>query len=134
MHIASMETSLDQATRNQPNGPSRLVVAGAGLLAFVSASCCILPIGLSIIGLGGTWLFYLSPFVANRVPIVVVVGAVLLWAWYRVWTAKVCKSRLRSTIAILLPATLFFLVAATAPLWEAEATRTMFALWRPTRP
>ena len=134
MHTATMEASLEQASNNQTIGPSRLVVGGAGLLAFVSASCCVLPIGISIVGLGGTWLIYLSPFVVNRLPIVVVVGAILLWAWYRVWAKKVCRSRLPSTVAILLPATLFFLISATAPLWEAEATRTMFALWRSTRP
>lgn len=134
MHNGDMDTSLDQSSEIQANGPSRIVIGLAGLLALVSASCCVLPIGFSILGLGGTWLLYLGPFVAYRVPIVIVVGLVLAWAWYRVWLRWACASRRRSTLVILMATTVFFLAAATAPLWEQEATRTMFALWRASRP
>ena len=134
MHNGDMETSLDQSSEVQSNGPSRIVIGFAGLLALVSASCCVLPIGFSILGLGGTWLLSLGPFVADRVPIVIVVGLGLAWAWYRVWRRWACPSRRSSTLVILMATTVFFLAAATAPLWEQEAKRTMFALWSASRP
>ena len=134
MHNGDMETSVDQSSEVQANGPSRIVIGFAGLLALVSASCCVLPIGFSILGLGGTWLLYLGPFVAYRVPIVIVVGLVLAWSWYRVWRQWACASHRPSTLVILFTTTVYFLAAATAPLWEQEATRTMFALWKASRP
>ena len=126
--MSNTETLPDQA-----NGPNRLVIGGAGLLALLSASCCVLPIGLSIIGLGGTWLTMLGPFVAYRVEILVVVGLVLAWGWLRLWRRWNCASRKRSTLLILGFTTLAFVLAASSPLWEEEAARTMFALWRQTR-
>lgn len=53
--MSNTETLTDQV-----NGPNRLIIGGAGLLVLLSASCCVLPIGLSIIGLGGTWLTMLG--------------------------------------------------------------------------
>lgn len=126
--MSNTETLPDQA-----NGPNRLVIGGAGLLALLSASCCVLPIGLSIIGLGGTWLTMLGPFVAYRVEILVVVGLVLAWGWLRLWRRWNCASRKRSTLLILGFTTLAFVLAASSPLWEEGAARTMFALWRQTR-
>ena len=126
--MSNTKTLTDQA-----NEPNRLIIGGAGLLALLSASCCVLPIGLSIIGLGGTWLTMLGPFVAYRVEILVVVGLVLAWGWLRLWRRWNCASRKRSTLLILGFTTLAFVLAASSPLWEEEAARTMFALWRQTR-
>ncbi len=126
--MSNTETLPDQA-----NGPNRLVIGGAGLLALLSASCCVLPIGLSIIGLGGTWLTMLGPFVAYRIEILVVVGLVLAWGWLRLLRRWNCASRKRSTLFILGLTTLAFALAASSPLWEEEAARTMFALWRQSR-
>jgi mercuric ion transport protein len=128
-----METSIENTSGESNKGPSRILIGAAGMLALISASCCVLPIGFSIIGLGGTWLLFLGPFVAYRVPIVLAVGLVLLWAWYRVWKRRACVSHRPSTLSILIATSALFLLAATAPLWEAEATRTMFALWRASR-
>ena len=126
--MSNTETLPDQA-----NGPNRLVIGGAGLLALLSPSCCVLPIGLSIIGLGGTWLTMLGPFVAYRIEILVVVGLVLAWGWLRLLRRWNCASRKRSTLFILGLTTLAFALAASSPLWEEEAARTMFALWRQSR-
>ena len=126
--MSNTETLPDQA-----NGPNRLVIGGAGLLALLSASCCVLPIGLSIIGLGGTWLTMLGPFVAYRIEILVVVGLVLAWGWLRLLRRWNCASRKRSTLFILGLTTLAFALAASSPLREEEAARTMFALWRQSR-
>ncbi|WP_113910451.1 hypothetical protein [Roseovarius dicentrarchi] len=122
-----------EALKGQATSLSRLVIGGAGLLALLSASCCVLPIGLSIIGLGGTWLTVLGPFVAYRVELLVIVGLVLAWGWFRLWSRWTCASRRRSTLFILGFTTLAFVLAASSPLWEKEAARTMFAFWRQTR-
>jgi len=127
-----MMSNNDSFSAPQPN-PSRLVVGFAGLLALLSASCCVLPIGLSIIGLGGMWLTMLGPFVAYRGMILVVVGLVLVWAWYRVWSRRGCAVRRRGTLTVMVFASLAFIAAASSPLWEDEAARTMFTLWRNTQ-
>lgn len=114
-------------------GPSRLPIGGAGVLALLSASCCVLPIGLSIIGLGGTWRVMLGPFVEYRVEILAVVGLVLVWGWLRLWRRWHCASRRRSTVVLLSLVTLAFILAASSPLWEEGAARTMLALWREAR-
>ena len=114
----------------ETKGPNRLLIGGAGLLALLSASCCVLPIGLSIIGLGGTWLVMLGPFVEYRIEILVLVGLVLAWGWLRLWRRWQCASRRRSTVILLSFTTLAFILAASSPLWEEDAARTMFALFR----
>ena len=43
---------------------ARLLMPFAALMALMSASCCVLPIGLSILGLGGAWLTMRGPFAA----------------------------------------------------------------------
>jgi mercuric ion transport protein len=110
--------------------PNRLVMGGAGLLALLTASCCVLPIGLSIIGLGGTWLTMLGPFVAWRSEILVVVALVLGWGWYRLWRRWRCASQRVSTTLILGFATLAFVLAASSPLWEEVVAQTMWSLWK----
>lgn len=114
-------------------GPNRLLVGGAGLLALLSASCCVLPIGLSILGLGGTWLTMLGPFVEYRIEILVIVGFVLAWGWFRMWSRWACAGRKRSTFVLLALTTVAFALAVSSPLWEEDAARTMFALWRQSR-
>ena len=122
-----------ETLRVETKGPNRLLIGGAGLLALLSASCCVLPIGLSIIGLGGTWLVMLGPFVEYRIEILVLVGLVLAWGWLRLWRRWQCASRRRSSVVLLSFTTLAFLLAASSPLWEEAAARTMFALFRQYR-
>ena len=126
-------TSNTDTLEDEVNGPNRILIGGAGFLALLSASCCVLPIGLSIIGLGGTWLTMLGPFVAYRVEILVVVGLILAWGWARLWQRWSCARRRRSTAILLGFTTLAFLLAASSPLWEEDAARTMWALWRQSR-
>ena len=47
-----MDMNASQHTATGPDIAARLVMPMAALLALLSASCCVLPIGLSIIGLG----------------------------------------------------------------------------------
>jgi mercuric ion transport protein len=119
--------------QGEAKGPNRLLIGGAGMLALLSASCCVLPIGLSIIGLGGTWLVMLGPFVEYRIEILVVVGLVLAWGWFRLWTRWQCASRRRSTVVLLGFTTFAFALAASSPLWEEDAARAIFALFRQYR-
>ena len=123
--LSNAETQSPRATET-----NRLLIGGAGLAALLSASCCVLPIGLSIIGLGGSWLTMLGPFIVYRVELLIVVGFVLAWGWYRFWRRWSCAKRRGSTLLVLAFATVSFALSASSPLWEAEAVRTMFALWR----
>lgn len=112
---------------------ARLVMPFAALLALLSASCCVLPIGLSILGLGGAWLTMLGPFIAYRGFILGAIAIALVWAWYRVLRRKPCATRRRSAIVWTSVASIAFLIALSSPLWEASAQRFMWDLWRSTR-
>ena len=112
---------------------ARLVMPFAALLALLSASCCVLPIGLSILGLGGAWLTTLGPFIAYRAFILVAVAIALVWAWYRVLRCRPCATLRRSAIVWTSLASIAFLIALSSPLWEASAQRFMWDLWRSTR-
>lgn len=116
----------------EPDAPVRTslwLLGGAGLLAALSASCCVLPIGLSLLGLGGAWLAVLGPFVAWRVEIMLVTALVLVWVWARILRRWRCLARRRATLSLAVLATVAFTATATAPWWEDAAARTMFALW-----
>ena len=128
-----MMSNTEQFSETVERGPNRFLLGSAGFLALLTASCCVLPIGLSIIGLGGSWLLMLGPFVEYRIGILVVVGLVLAWAWVRLWRRWHCATKRRSTLIVLGFATFSFLLAASSPLWEEEAARTMFSLLRSSR-
>ena len=128
-----MDANANQQTETEPGVAARLVMPLTALLALLSASCCVLPIGLSIMGLGGAWLTMLGPVIAYRGFILVAVAIALIWAWYRVISPKTCAARRRSAIVWASLATIAFLVALSAPYWEASAQRFMWDLWRSTR-
>lgn len=113
--------------------PHGAVLGVAALLALLSASCCVLPIGLSIVGLGGAWLAVLGPFVAYRSAILVAVGLVLLWAWFRLIGRSRCAMRKPGAVALAAFASLSFIVAASSPVWEEAAMRMMMDVWSATR-
>ncbi|MDH3669088.1 MAG: hypothetical protein OEN23_19410, partial [Paracoccaceae bacterium] len=46
--------------------PNSATVGAAAMIALLSATCCVLPIGLARLGAGGSWLTILEPFVAYR--------------------------------------------------------------------
>lgn len=127
-----MDTNANQETALENGMAIRLAMPVAALLALLSASCCVLPIGLSIVGLGGAWLTMLSPFIAYRGFILVVVAVALVWAWYHVLRPKPCSARRRSVAVWTVFATLAFMIALSSPLWEGSAQRFMWDLWRST--
>ncbi|WP_108814806.1 hypothetical protein [Loktanella sp. Alg231-35] len=128
-----MSADANEQTAIEPGLISRMLMPLAAALALLSASCCVLPIGLSIIGLGGTWLAMLGPFIAYRGFILVGVAIALVWAWYRVVRPKPCVTRRRSTVVWTSLASIAFLLALSSPYWEASAQRFMWDVWRSTR-
>ncbi len=128
-----MDMNANQQTATESGVAARLVMPLAALLVLLSASCCVLPIGLSLIGLGGAWLTMLGPFIAYRGFILVAVAVALIWAWYRVIWPKKCTMHKRSAIVWAFLATIAFLIALSSPYWEAPAQRFMWDLWRLTR-
>lgn len=113
--------------------PRGAVLGIATLLALLSASCCVLPIGLAIVGLGGAWLAVLGPFVAYRWAILGAVGLVLLWAWFRLFMGVRRGAQMRGATVLATVASLSFAAALAAPLWEAEATRMLMGVWSAAR-
>ena len=110
------------------NGPALLGIGGAGLAALLSASCCVLPLALSLVGLGGTWLTVLGPFVVWRVPILIVAGLVLAAAWIVMVRRGLRGVRPRARVVAGL-ATVSLGLAATTPLWERDAQRALLELY-----
>lgn len=127
-----METQPTQPQATSSDVAEKIILPTAALLTLLSASCCVLPIGLSIIGLGGSWLTLLAPLVVYRSTILVVIGCALVWAWYRVIWPKDCGCPKRSAIVWTSISTSAFLIAASSPLWEATASKFMWGLFRAT--
>ena len=125
-----MEMNSNQNNSTIEGAAKSAVVPIAVMLALLSASCCVLPIGLSIVGLGGSWLSVLAPFVVYREIILVAVALALIWAWFRVLIPSACVKRKISAIAWASIGTAAFIIAATSPLWEASASKFM---WGPVR-
>ena len=113
--------------------PRGVVVGVAALLALLSASCCVLPIGLSVVGLGGAWLAALGPFADYRTAILTGVGLVLVWAWFRIVRAGRRAPRQRGAVAVAVFATLSFVAAAASPVWEEDAARLLWDAWNAAR-
>ena len=124
--IISIVASKDGRTRGA-------VVGFAALLALLSASCCVLPIVLSIVGLGGPWLAVLGPIVAYRSAVLVAVGLVLLWAWCRLIRPSRCGVRKPGAVVLAGFASLSVVVAASSPVWEEDAARMMMNVRSATR-
>lgn len=106
------------------------VLGLASLFALLSASCCVLPIGLTVLGLGGSWLTFLGPFVAYRTVILIAVGGVLVLAWWRLLRRRNrCTSRRTGIVLLTSTCTALFAVALTAPWWEQAVAQTMWTYW-----
>ena len=99
------------------------------MLALLSASCCVLPIGLSIIGLGGSWLTFLGPIVTYRLPILAGLAIILGWSWFTILRPSACKPKRKRATRYTSTATAAFLIAASAPLWQVSVDKAMWSLW-----
>jgi len=106
-----------------------VTAATGGVLSAAAATCCVLPLALAIVGLGGGWLVVFGPLVAHR-PLVLAAAAVpLALAWWRF--AGGCGRR-RAVLAVTAAATVLWLAALAAPWWEAPATGALWRLWSTT--
>lgn len=128
-----MECNGKQGPAHTSDKVSLVALTTASLLALLSASCCLLPIGLSILGVGGAWLVMLGPFVANRTLILVGTGLVigLSWVWL-IWRAP-CATPRRAGVFGAVGASGLFIVALSAPFWEQGAARFLFEQWMLSR-
>jgi len=104
-------------------------IVSAAILALMSASCCILPIAFSILGVGGASLTMLGPFVKYRVVILAFASVIIALGWF--WYLTTHASRL--SLAFLLFATLSLALAITAPQWEGPVSQVLWTYWADTR-
>ncbi|GAB5376437.1 MAG: hypothetical protein AcusKO_28990 [Acuticoccus sp.] len=126
-----MELDVKQEPARIGDKAGLFALTTASLLALLSASCCVLPIGLSILGVGGSWLAILGPFAANRSLILVGVGIVIGLAWlWLIWRAPCARQRRAGILAAVVGASGLFVIALSAPLWEQDAARFLFEQWR----
>jgi len=102
------------------------VLGGAIVLSVLSASCCVLPISLSILGLSGSWLALLDPLVEYRSFILVMVAIVIAWTWFRILKAPDLRARNRQ-LAFVGLSSVVFVFAVSAPLWEFEVARELWS-------
>lgn len=51
------------------------------IVAVISAACCVLPLTLMLLGLGGSWVAVFGTIAAASLHIVVVAAAIILAAW-----------------------------------------------------
>ena len=124
-------STTDEATAE--GAGSRAVLGLAAILALFSATCCVLPIGLSIIGIGGAWLTVFAPFTEYRALILVVVAVIVGWAWFRLLRRYQCGQMRKSALVLTVIATFALIASLSAPFWEGDATRALWAIWMDTR-
>lgn len=108
----------------------------AAIAAGLAATCCVLPIALTILGLGGGWLTFLGFFAANR-SYVLAAGLILLAVpAFLMWRQHQCCSKTGQKQhagyfrrGILVLSALLLIGAISAPLWERGATLYLWNLW-----
>jgi mercuric ion transport protein len=98
----------------------------AGLAALVGASCCVLPLTLAILGVGGAWIAYLGPLVAYRSWMLAFAVAIILFAW----SAALVRRPGPRAIVLLSLATAAVGAALAVAAYETEITRYLAQVWR----
>ena len=68
----------------------------------------------------------LGPFVAYRVPILMVVALVVAWSWYRLVRSHPPVARRSKSLALAILASVALMLAISAPLWENQLARRMW--------
>lgn len=123
------------------SGPGTFA-AGAGLAAaltaLAAASCCLLPLTLAILGVGGAWLAALGPLVEHQRLIASAAVLLLAVAWLLALRPFAAGSssgtprrrRLpRMTSTLLAAASALTLLALARPLWEPAAVGWLWQIW-----
>ena len=133
MHYQTMETTSTTAETTTRDAGNRALLGLATVFALFSATCCVLPIGLSIIGIGGAWLTIFAPFTEYRALILVFVAVIVGFAWLRLFRRYQCGQVRKSALFLAVLATLALIASLSAPYWEGDATRALWAIWMETR-
>ncbi len=121
--------------------PAGLILGGSWLAAMLAiiaaAACCVLPLALTVVGLGGAWLTHLG-ILARFEPMLVglAIGALaLVWGWLlwqRLRPGAGCGCRMPSgwaSVALLGGATATGLVALARRWWEGPALQALWTVW-----
>lgn len=124
-----MNSISDHGHSTQGNAFQNVGLTIAALLAFLTASCCILPIGLTIVGFGGAWLAILGSLVAYREIILIIVSVLVAFLWFRIWATGDRPVRQRRGIAMVCVLSLVVGIAWTAPFWEWGVTSVLIDVW-----
>ena len=120
-----MNSRRDNSIRSRGDTFQNVALGFAASLAFLSASCCILPLALTIVGLGGAWLSFLGPLVAYREIILIIVTAIIAYLWFRTSTTGDRPIQWRRGVVMASVASLATGVAWTSPLWEWGVTNML---------
>jgi mercuric ion transport protein len=120
-----MEATRHPKTRAENSAIRDTSLGVTAMLALLSASCCIIPLALTIVGLGGAWLSVLDPFVAYRELILIGVTVIVLLGWWRVWQAG---GQMRGVVMASVTS-LAAVLGWTAPMWEWELSRVLLSYW-----
>lgn len=129
MHISEMLAIGSQTKRMMLKEPPRSIIGVSTIIALLSASCCVLPIGLAVLGIGGTWLTLLGPFVAYRELILAIVTAIVSWMWISRLRPPGRGKKHSAGLILAIVATISLLFAWSAPLWEQQTSRVLWNIW-----
>jgi mercuric ion transport protein len=78
------------ATELQQEGPasgtgSAPALTLAGLAALLASTCCVLPLGLALVGISGAWIRQLRVLEPYSTPLAVLAVVALAWAGWRLY-------------------------------------------------
>lgn len=97
--------SSDEAIKRATKRPDRLLIGSAGLLALMTSSCCILPMLLLVMGLGGSWIAVFGKVAATSLIVLGMSTAIVALAWflaYRNHALSQLKSWLAGSTALII--------------------------------
>lgn len=79
-----VEKTMVQPAMAAAERQSRLAATGAVLGAILASSCCIIPLGLFLLGVGGSWMGTLTPLAPYQPLFVAPTLAILVYGFWHV--------------------------------------------------
>ena len=126
----SKSTHITVAQTDWSSRQASTLLPGAGLLAaiaaLVGASCCVLPLMLAAVGVGGAWIAQLEIFVTYQWYILTTAVALSAISWI---VAFVRGSSRRAKI-ILTVSTVLVAAAFIMPIFEDDMTEQLLKMMR----
>ena len=106
------------------------MLPGVGLMASIAAlagaSCCVLPLTLAAVGVGGAWIAQLAIFVTYQWHILAVAVALVATSW----VVALVRGNTKRAKIILAISTALVVAAVIVPVYEEEITRQLLELLR----